>query len=478
MTVDGVTVRYGRNSQPAGAADFSFTGRRPQLVRGGTGGTFTLSNAVVSDNTNVNGYGGGLNVDTVSSLTDRQRHERDLPAQPHPEHRLHGHRRRDQPLRRQARRSTSRTARSRTTQQAGPNTGGGAIYFRPTTDRDAEHQRLDLHLQHGGGPRRRDLRGDLRHRHDRQRAGTRSSPATAPRTPSAARVDLDSSVPHDDAVLTVPSEDHREQYRDLGGGVYVGNSNVTLSKSIIIQEQRTSGSGIQKSVDVATATVSNNWWGCSTGPGAAPCDTAATAGGDTHHGALVPRPADGDHLAVGRQPVDGADREPAHELRLLRRARGRPERAHRPVGHLGCEPRVSLEHADGDPVRRNGHGQLPRHLARDGSHLRQGGQRQHGADQRERRERDRQQGEHDRRHLERRVALERRFGHGRTGHGHLQRDRRVREHADRPDRQRHGERRDEQLHRNGGGGPVQHHVQHRRLQESMRPATRSMASSR
>src|SRR5512146_1431246 len=69
VTIDGVTVRFGRNSQPSGAADFSFTGGGIDWCSAGSGGTFTLSNSVVSDNTNVNGYGGGLNVDTVSSPT-------------------------------------------------------------------------------------------------------------------------------------------------------------------------------------------------------------------------------------------------------------------------------------------------------------------------------------------------------------------------------------------------------------------------
>jgi len=64
-----------------------------------------------------------------------------------------------------------------------------------------------------------------------------------------------------------------------GGGVFVGKSNVTLSKSLIVGNSAPTGSGMHKSVDAATATVTNNWWGCSTGPGAAPCDRATTAGG-------------------------------------------------------------------------------------------------------------------------------------------------------------------------------------------------------
>jgi predicted heme/steroid binding protein len=64
-----------------------------------------------------------------------------------------------------------------------------------------------------------------------------------------------------------------------GGGIFVGNSNVNISKSLIVGNTAPTGSGLHKSVDAATATVTNNWWGCSTGPGATPCDTATTAGG-------------------------------------------------------------------------------------------------------------------------------------------------------------------------------------------------------
>src|SRR5262249_44385455 len=45
-------------------------------------------------------------------------------------------------------------------------------------------------------------------------------------------------------------------------------------------------------------TVSNNWWGCSTGPGAAPCDTATTAGGT-----LTFAPWYRDQLSAATSPI-------------------------------------------------------------------------------------------------------------------------------------------------------------------------------
>ncbi len=68
VNISGVTIRFGRNTQPSGAPDFSFTGGGVDWCGFGTG-TFTLSNSVISSNTNVNGYGGGLNLDAASAYT-------------------------------------------------------------------------------------------------------------------------------------------------------------------------------------------------------------------------------------------------------------------------------------------------------------------------------------------------------------------------------------------------------------------------
>lgn len=65
FAMSGVTIRFGRNTQPWGAADFSYTGGGIDLC--GTGASsFTLTNVVVANNTNVNGYGGGINIDEAA----------------------------------------------------------------------------------------------------------------------------------------------------------------------------------------------------------------------------------------------------------------------------------------------------------------------------------------------------------------------------------------------------------------------------
>ena len=67
-TIDGVTIRYGYNTQPSGSADFSYTGGGLDFCGVGAA-NFTFTNSVVSDNTNKYGYGGGLNVDGVAPAT-------------------------------------------------------------------------------------------------------------------------------------------------------------------------------------------------------------------------------------------------------------------------------------------------------------------------------------------------------------------------------------------------------------------------
>ena len=68
FTMSGVTIRFGRNTQAFGAADFSYTGGGIDLCGNGAS-TFTLKDCVVTNNSNVNGYGGGMNIDEVTPAT-------------------------------------------------------------------------------------------------------------------------------------------------------------------------------------------------------------------------------------------------------------------------------------------------------------------------------------------------------------------------------------------------------------------------
>jgi large repetitive protein len=277
VSIDGVTVRFGRNTQPAGAADFSFTGGGIDWCAAGAGGTFSLSNSVVTENTNVNGYGGGLNVDTVSSPTtvnisnvafsNNQTLSTTNTATGGAIN-LFG----DSPTVT----ITSSTFSGNST--AGPNTGGGAIYFRPTTIGHLSITGAAFAGNTAGG-----IGGAIAT--DSHGAGTTVSIASSTFIGNTATNSFGGAIKLDGTTLnTTPfSLTHLRLAANTagtsGGAIFVGNSNVAISKSVIVGNNAPTGKGIHKSVDAATATATENWWGCSTGPGSAPCDTATTAGG-------------------------------------------------------------------------------------------------------------------------------------------------------------------------------------------------------
>ncbi len=278
VTIDGVTVRYGYNSQPYGAGDFSFTGGGIDWCANGSGSIFTLSNSVVSDNTNVNAYGGGLNVDsanatsfTVNITNDTFQNNRTLTTV---------YTGTGGAINLFGSGLTVNVTNSTFTGNSTTNatSGGGAIFFRPTTNSSltVTGSTFSSNTAPGiGGAIATATYG----------AGTTVSIQNSQFTGNTATnsfggaIDLDSTnlttTPFSLSHLTITNNTAGIS----GGGVYVGNSNVTMSNSLIVGNHAPTGSGINKSVDTATATVTNNWWGCSTGPSAAPCDTATTAGG-------------------------------------------------------------------------------------------------------------------------------------------------------------------------------------------------------
>ena len=278
VTIDSVAIRYGYNSQPYGAVDFSYTGGGIDWCANGSGSTFTLSNSVVSDNTNVNAYGGGLNVDSsnatnfaVNITNDTFQNNRTLTTVNTGTGgaiNLFGSG------------LTVNVTNSIFTSNSTTNatSGGGAIFFRPTTNSSlsVSGSTFSSNTAPGiGGAIATATYG----------AGTTVSIQNSQFTGNKATnsfggaLDLDSTNPN-----TTPfSLSHLTITNNTagisGGGVYVGNSNVSMSNSLIVGNSAPTGSGIHKSVDAATATVINNWWGCSTGPEAAPCDVATTSGG-------------------------------------------------------------------------------------------------------------------------------------------------------------------------------------------------------
>ena len=277
VNISGVTISFGRNTQPSGAPDFSFTGGGVDWCGFGTG-TFTLSDSVISYNTNVNGYGGGLNLDAASGYTGTV----SISGVTFDHNQTNGatgggatggainifesH-------------TVTISNSTFTNNQTLPNTsGGGAIFYRPTQAGSLTISGSTFDSNTAGG-----IGGAIATA--TFAAGTTVSVTNSSFTGNTATnsfggaLDLNSTSP-----TTTPfSLSHLTITGNhagiSGGGVYVGNSNIAMSKSLIVGNTAPDGSGIHKSVDASTATATNNWWGCSTGPGASPCDTATTSGG-------------------------------------------------------------------------------------------------------------------------------------------------------------------------------------------------------
>lgn len=68
VSISDLTIRHGRNTQVNGALDFSFTGGGIDFCGNGAS-SFTISNSLVTLNTNTDGYGGGINIDEVAPAT-------------------------------------------------------------------------------------------------------------------------------------------------------------------------------------------------------------------------------------------------------------------------------------------------------------------------------------------------------------------------------------------------------------------------
>ena len=62
VTIDNVTITGGRNSVLFNDPSFAWTGGGIDIFLTGTTAKTVLSNCVITDNTNVHGYGGGINI--------------------------------------------------------------------------------------------------------------------------------------------------------------------------------------------------------------------------------------------------------------------------------------------------------------------------------------------------------------------------------------------------------------------------------
>ena len=298
VSIDGVTIRFGRNSQPTSDPLFSFTGGGLDFCGFGSG-SFSLTNSTVSDNTNVNGYGGGINLDTVSAFSGT------------------------------ITLTNVKVLRNRTLSTTFTATGGGLNVYGEGYALNVTGATFDGNSadgSEGGGMYIRPTRFMTVAIHgsafSNNTAGSRggglvfNSPGDASNPVETLTIDQASS-------FTGNLSGTRAGQAAEGGGLYVSlgssSSSFTLTKStvtgngfgatsdkrggggiavggtagpVVISYSRivgnsigvpdagaNQGTGLHKDNNPGSVTATNNWWGCSTGPSAAPCDTAVVSGG-------------------------------------------------------------------------------------------------------------------------------------------------------------------------------------------------------
>ncbi len=274
VSITGVTIRYGRNTQPHGAADFSHTGGGIDWCGGTTNESFALSNSVVSDNTNVNGYGGGLNIDSIPGYTGQVNitnvtfsNNQTLGTSSD----VNGggiHIFGNQP-------AVTITNSTFTNNRAASGRNGGGIYYRPSYGGSLNISNSTFtgnSATFGGGI-------ELYPWTSNTSIAIQDFVFTGNTANYGGGLSVGGAVitatPIQLTNLTITGNNAAI----YGGGVFVDYANATLVDSRIVNNTGLNGAGLYKSNQSTTVTASNNWWGCSTGPTAAPCNAAIAAGG-------------------------------------------------------------------------------------------------------------------------------------------------------------------------------------------------------
>lgn len=286
-TLNNVTVRFGNNPHPDLSPNFEHTGGGLDYC-GASASTIAITNSTFDQNTVNNSYGGGINLDSLSPSTSNQQ-------------------------------ITNCTITNNDTVNSGTAGGGGVNIFGDQsvvtitgTLISGNRARLTGTDGIGGGVRARIVSGGS----VTINTSTISNNSASSSGGGIANVPLGGSQPFsmsNSIVTGNTSNGNGAGSRAEGGGFYnnslnsgtvtvtestfTGNTAVvapaggthigggglafggnnaaaTLSFSRIFGNTATSGSGARKDNNAGTVTATNNWWGCSGGPGTTGCDTA------------------------------------------------------------------------------------------------------------------------------------------------------------------------------------------------------------
>lgn len=281
--ISGVTVSFGRNTQPTSAPDFSYTGGGMDWC--GTGNSsMSVTNSVFDSNTNTLGYGGGINLDSFAangsvSITG------------------------------------STISNNRTLSTLGNNTGGGVNLFADQhgvtftnciiTSNTTTGEGGGLFVRHTNGGAVLVQATNISNNNAASRGGGISNTNLGA---STFTINQDSTVVANISQgLTGLAAEGGGIYSSAsnttninevtitnnsasgvgapeqrgGGGIATGSGTVNVTFSRIVGNTATGlgGSGIHKDLNPGTTTATNNWWGCNAGAASAPCDRAVSAGG-------------------------------------------------------------------------------------------------------------------------------------------------------------------------------------------------------
>ena len=290
-SLSGLTARFGRNTQPFNAADFSFTGGGIDWCNTGAGGTLTVMNATFDSNTVVNGFGGGIDLGpdpnitsgqvTLTGVTLSNNATGTSLAQ-------YGGGLASVGLAYNVTINNSTISGNRT-----PGIGAGLYLAHQSLGSDNDSVQLhgvtisgNQSGSSGGGiyflgrvnqgftlDQNSTLSGNT--------SGTVASGLAAgggmyfSHFGSTAATITKTTITGN--MLSPTSTDNRG-----GAGIFASSGTINISFSRFFGNTGTTaalGTGLREDANAGTANAANNWWGCNTGPSAAPCDTATTAGG-------------------------------------------------------------------------------------------------------------------------------------------------------------------------------------------------------
>ncbi len=236
VNINGVTIRYGRNTVPDGNPDFAYTGGGVDVFLTGTGNFVSFTNCVISGNENVNSYGGGVNIDSGTSF---------LPGDPAPG---------------TVNRGIVIFSGCTIASNKAKTTGGGFNLFSDSHNVIIENCAITNNTTTGlGGTGAQGGGVNVRHSYNiassvTVRGCTIAGNATASTgggiclsPPNAVTVSLEKNTIRNNSAVTA------------GGGVRAEGSTLTATFNRIVGNTASTGSGLSQAA--GTVSAQNNWWG-------------------------------------------------------------------------------------------------------------------------------------------------------------------------------------------------------------------------